>query len=112
MTTAVGKGNVGAGTGAIAAEMKGGVGTASTVLPDGTVVATSAALTVPEAYPFAGGGQDGLALSVRPSHGLGDGDTVFSVVTGATAAGFCGIPAAEAPWALYLTVALSRIRYL
>ncbi len=37
-------GNVGAGTGAVNADLKGGLGTASVVLPDGTVVAALAAL--------------------------------------------------------------------
>ncbi|MEV6823398.1 beta-ketoacyl synthase N-terminal-like domain-containing protein [Amycolatopsis sp. NPDC051102] len=158
----VAQGNVGAGTGAVSAEMKGGVGTASTVLPDGTVVAalavlnshhpavdpasglpygyslgatargdaawqefalaapgeaarvaarerlaastrdrdtrtplntvigvvaTTASLDPGAAYRFAGAGQDGLAVAVRPAHGVADGDTVFAVATGATSAG-------------------------
>ncbi|MFF0724773.1 P1 family peptidase [Streptomyces sp. NPDC004134] len=39
---AVAEGNVGAGTGAVCGAMKGGVGTASTVLPSGTTVAALA----------------------------------------------------------------------
>ncbi|UOZ03330.1 P1 family peptidase [Amycolatopsis sp. WQ 127309] len=163
---AVEQGNVGAGTGAVSAQMKGGVGTASAVLPDGTVVAALAVLnshhpavdpvtglpyghslgattrrrgdsTVPwqefdftapdeaalavarerleattrerdtrtplntvigvvattaslepgEAYRLAGAAQDGLAVAVRPAHGVADGDTVFAVSTGAASAG-------------------------
>ena len=41
---AVAQGNVGAGTGAVNAEMKGGLGTASVVLPDRTVVAALVAM--------------------------------------------------------------------
>ncbi|EMD29277.1 P1 family peptidase [Amycolatopsis azurea] len=163
---AVEQGNVGAGTGAVSAEMKGGIGTASAVLPDGTivaalvalnshhpavdpasglpygfplgatarrrggaavpwaefalttpspdalaaaserlaasareravrtplntvigVVATSATLGSGEAYRFAGAAQDGLAVAVRPAHGVSDGDTIFAVATGATPTG-------------------------
>ncbi|MDS0135811.1 MULTISPECIES: P1 family peptidase [unclassified Amycolatopsis] len=158
----VAQGNVGAGTGAVSAEMKGGVGTASAILPDGTVVAalavlnshhpavdpssglpygcalgatsrqgrawrefslnaldeaaraaarerlaastrdrdtrtplntvigvvaTSASLDPGAAYCLAGAGQDGLAVAVRPAHGIADGDTVFAVATGTSATG-------------------------
>ncbi|PRY38074.1 P1 family peptidase [Umezawaea tangerina] len=151
-------GNAGAGTGAVNAGLKGGLGTASAVLPDGTVIAALAALNavgtsvdpdtgLPHAastgvhhrwrdgepvawqeFPTAGGddltaarshlmpsnpstpsnplntvigviatnarltpaqlfrlansAHDGLALAVRPAHGLFDGDTVFAVATG------------------------------
>ncbi|QKV73596.1 P1 family peptidase [Amycolatopsis sp. Hca4] len=156
------QGNVGAGTGAVSAQMKGGVGTASAVLPDGTVVAalavlnshhpavdpasglpygyalgatsrrgaawrefpvyepdeaaraaarerlaasirdrdtrtplntvvgvvaTDAALDAGAAYRLAGAGQDGLAVAIRPAHGIADGDTVFAVATGTSGAG-------------------------
>ncbi|HEX6343126.1 MAG TPA: P1 family peptidase [Umezawaea sp.] len=145
-----GCGNVGAGAGAVNADLKGGLGTASAVLPDGTVVAalaalnavgssvdhttglphglslgaagrlrdgepvgwrefpaaggdepteppptggnplntvigvvaTTARLSPSDLYRLANAGQDGLALAVRPAHGLFDGDTVFSVSTG------------------------------
>ncbi|MEO6087184.1 MAG: P1 family peptidase [Umezawaea sp.] len=146
-------GNAGAGAGAVNADLKGGLGTASTVLPDGTVVAALAALNAvgpsvdhttglphgwstgathrlhggepvawqefPDAgdddlpdhphepgtnplntvigviattarlspadlYRLANAGQDGMALAIRPAHGLFDGDTVFSVSTGTT----------------------------
>ena len=43
-TTSFESGNVGAGAGAMNADLKGGLGTASAVLPDGTVVAALAAL--------------------------------------------------------------------
>ncbi|MFT7834739.1 P1 family peptidase [Saccharothrix sp. BKS2] len=33
-------------------------------------------------YPLASAAQDGLALAVRPAHGLTDGDTVFAAATG------------------------------
>lgn len=146
-------GNAGAGTGALNADLKGGLGTASAVLPDGTVVAalaalnavgssvdhstglphglstgathrlrdgetvawqefpdaggddlpdrprepstnplntvigviaTTASLSPADLYRFATAAQDGLALAIRPAHGLFDGDTVFSVSTGTT----------------------------
>jgi L-aminopeptidase/D-esterase-like protein len=156
------QGNVGAGTGAVTAEMKGGLGTASVVLPGGVVVAalvamnargaaidpadglpyalshgessrlrdgdvvdwqefaltasdadelasarerldatvrtrpsrkplntvigviaTNAVLTHAQAYQLAGAAQDGLGVAIRPSHCLGDGDTIFGLSTGA-----------------------------
>jgi putative pantetheine hydrolase len=161
----VAQGNVGAGTGAVNAGMKGGLGTASVVLPDGTlvaalvamnaygpsidpadglpyghplgvstryrngkvfewqefplrrpnagellaarelldetargraslrptntvigVIATTADLTHAQAHRLAGAAQDGLALAIRPSHCMGDGDTIFSVSTRASRA--------------------------
>jgi putative pantetheine hydrolase len=157
----VAQGNVGAGTGAVNAGMKGGLGTASVVLPDGTVVAalvamnaygpsidpavglpyghplgvstryrdgkvlewqefplkrptddellaarelldetvrgrtslkptntvigviaTTPDLTHAQTHRLAGAAQDGLALAIRPSHCMGDGDTIFAVSTG------------------------------
>lgn len=44
------------------------------------VVATNAR-TAP--YPLAAAAQEGLALAVRPAHGLTDGDAVFAAATGA-----------------------------
>lgn len=144
----VDQGNVGAGTGAVAGGLKGGVGTASLVLASGTtvaalavlnaagsavdtgtgllwgvpagrsadfglpagplpaatvaaarerlaaaqpppfnttlaVVATDAALTGAQAHKLAGTAHDGLARAVRPVHLLSDGDTVFTMATGA-----------------------------
>lgn len=145
-------GNVGAGAGAVNADLKGGLGTASVVLPDGTVVAalaalnavgpsvdhrtglphglalgathrihdgetvswqefpadggddpvpspaldgnplntvigviaTTARLSPADLYRLANAGQDGMALAIRPAHGLFDGDTVFAASTGGT----------------------------
>lgn len=133
-------GAVGAGTGARSGGMQGGIGAASTVLDDGTVVAalavvnsagsvfdpstglpwqpgsvrlrrpparerqalmrhlaaptpslnttigvvaTDATLTKAECAKFAAVAHDGLARAVRPVHSLFDGDTIFSVATGA-----------------------------
>ena len=50
------------------------------------VVATNAALTKGEANRLAMMGQDGIAIAVRPSHTMADGDVVFAAATG-TAAG-------------------------
>ncbi|WP_156758129.1 P1 family peptidase [Actinokineospora pegani] len=143
-------GNAGAGTGALTAQMKGGLGAASVLLDDGTVVgavvgmnshhpavdpvtglplgvahglpgefalapldvevvaegqrrladsvaarefraplntvigvvATSAPMTRGQAARFAETAHDGLALAIRPSHGLSDGDTIFAAATG------------------------------
>ncbi|MFD7610981.1 P1 family peptidase [Streptomyces sp. NPDC059828] len=141
------EGCVGAGTGAVVGRVKGGVGTASTRLPDGTVVAalvvvnaagsavdpdtgvlygryftgerpvfpsaevhagalhrlaeaadaqgapplnttlavvaTDAELTRAQAQKLAGTAHDGIARAVRPVHLLNDGDTVFTLATGA-----------------------------
>ena len=46
------------------------------------VLATNAALSKEQANKLAERGQDGIALSVRPSHTMGDGDTVFALATG------------------------------
>ncbi len=130
-------GNVGAGTGALNASLKGGVGTASVTLVGGVVVGAIAVLNaaglavdlttglpfaaalglpgefpgpggddltrplpsfahpfntvigviatnarLPALYPLATAAQDGLALAVRPAHGLSDGDSVFAASTG------------------------------
>ena len=140
------QGGVGAGTGAVVGQLKGGVGTASTVLDSGVtvaalvvanaagsavdpetgvlygelfggrvrypepevheaalrrlaevaarhaapplnttlaVVATDAALSRAQAQKLAGTAHDGIARAVRPVHLLSDGDTVFTLATGA-----------------------------
>ncbi|MFF4834667.1 P1 family peptidase [Streptomyces sp. NPDC001315] len=140
------EGCVGAGTGAACGPVKGGVGTASTVLDSGitvgalvvanavgsvmdpdsgvlygelfqgrvdcpearvheaarrrlaeaaarntppllnttlAVVATDAALSKAQAQKLAGTAHDGIARAVRPVHLLNDGDTVFTLATGA-----------------------------
>ncbi|MGI5482286.1 P1 family peptidase [Streptomyces lavendofoliae] len=139
-------GSVGAGTGAVIGGMKGGVGTAGTVLASGitvgalvvanavgsavdpltgalygaygdgpvtlpdpevhaaaarrlaealerndwpplnttlAVVGTDAELTRAQAQKLAGTAHDGIARAVRPVHLLNDGDTVFTLATGA-----------------------------
>lgn len=50
------------------------------------VVATNAALSKERAQLLAQAGSDGISLAVRPSHTMGDGDTVFAVGTGAAEA--------------------------
>jgi L-aminopeptidase/D-esterase-like protein len=47
------------------------------------IVATDADLDRPETGRLAQSAHDGLARSIRPSHGLMDGDTVFGLATGA-----------------------------
>jgi len=46
------------------------------------LVATNAPLTKEQANKLAERGQDGMALAVRPSHTVGDGDAVFALATG------------------------------
>ena len=46
------------------------------------VVATNASLSKEQANKLAERGQDGIAIAVRPSHTMGDGDTVFALATG------------------------------
>ena len=46
------------------------------------VVATNARLTKAQAKRLAWSAHDGLALAIRPSHLIGDGDTMFSISTG------------------------------
>lgn len=131
-------GNVGAGAGTRSGGFKGGLGTASAMLPNGVVVgaivavnsagrtfdpitgdffagyiatngdatvasaapdpaaerdeymrattiaviATNARLTKAQANKVAQMADDGLARAVRPAHGTGDGDTVFTLATG------------------------------
>ena len=69
----------------------GGVAPASaSVLPDTpllqnttiAVVATNATLTKAQATKVAQMADDGLARAIKPSHGVPDGDTVFSMATG------------------------------
>jgi L-aminopeptidase/D-esterase-like protein len=148
----VAQGATGAGTGALAGGLKGGVGTASVVLPDGTtvaalavvnafgscvdpqtgelyalsfgmpgefpplrrpdahdveqarrraaelaakaglgpgrattigVVATDRTLTKAQCAKIAGIAHDGMARGIRPVHTMFDGDTVFTLATGA-----------------------------
>ena len=47
------------------------------------VLTTNASLNKEQANKLAERGQDGIALAVRPSHTMGDGDTVFALATGA-----------------------------
>ena len=47
------------------------------------VVATNAKLSKERAHLLALAGQDGLAEAIRPAHTIFDGDTVFSLATGA-----------------------------
>ena len=47
------------------------------------IVATTAALTSGQANRLAAVAHDGLALAIRPCHTLHDGDTVFTLATGA-----------------------------
>ena len=60
----------------------------STELPDVNanttigVVATNAQLTKAQTNRLASSAHDGLALAIRPSHLIGDGDTMFAVSTG------------------------------
>lgn len=46
------------------------------------VIATNLKLTKGQAHRLATVAQDGLALAIRPTHGLHDGDTVFALATG------------------------------
>lgn len=50
------------------------------------IVATNAALTKAQATKVASTSHDGLARSIRPVHTMDDGDTLFAVSTGNTAA--------------------------
>jgi L-aminopeptidase/D-esterase-like protein len=68
-------------------------GTATTI----GVVATNAALTKPEARRLAGVAHDALDLVIRPAHTLFDGDTVFTLATGAVDATFEQIAELVAP---------------
>src|SRR6516162_10004930 len=60
-------GNAGAGLGATAGQLKGGVGSASLALANGAMAIMA---------------QDGLARAIRPVHTPFDGDTVFALSTG------------------------------
>jgi len=46
------------------------------------VIATNANLTKEQVNKLASSGQNGLALSVRPAHTMGDGDCIFALTTG------------------------------
>ena len=46
------------------------------------VVATNARLTKAQATKVAQMADDGLARAIKPSHGVGDGDTIFVMATG------------------------------
>jgi L-aminopeptidase/D-esterase-like protein len=152
---AVAQGVVGAGTGASAGQLKGGIGSASVVLPDGStvaalvvvnpagsvvdpatgelyaarfglgdefgqlhppdahdverardvgaglpgpalphavlattigVIATDLALTKAQCAKVSGIGHDGMARAIRPVHTMFDGDTLFTLATGARGA--------------------------
>ena len=50
------------------------------------VVATNARLTKAQANKLASAAQDGVALAVRPSHLMSDGDTMFALATGKSTA--------------------------
>ncbi|RZK86440.1 MAG: peptidase S58 family protein [Rhodococcus sp. (in: high G+C Gram-positive bacteria)] len=72
-------GSVGAGVGARAGALKGGVGTASVVVTDGP----AKGITVKAALRrVAVAGHDGLARAIRPAHSPLDGDTIFALSTG------------------------------
>jgi L-aminopeptidase/D-esterase-like protein len=47
------------------------------------VVATNARLDKEQANKLAQMAQDGVAATVRPAHGMGDGDVIFALATGA-----------------------------
>jgi L-aminopeptidase/D-esterase-like protein len=46
------------------------------------VIATNATLTKAQATKVAQMADDGLARAIKPSHGVGDGDTIFVLATG------------------------------
>lgn len=60
------------------------------------VIVTDAALTTEQANRVAAVGHDGIARAVRPAHTMYDGDTLFSLATGAHAAPYDAIEAAAA----------------
>ncbi|MFF3740241.1 P1 family peptidase [Streptomyces sp. NPDC002566] len=64
------------------------------------VVATDADLTKAQAQKLAGTAHDGIARAVRPVHLLNDGDTVFTLATGARPLTAGGPSAAGDPLAL------------
>ncbi|WP_256103414.1 P1 family peptidase [Streptomyces sp. ODS05-4] len=64
------------------------------------VVGTDAALTRAQAHKLAGTAHDGIARAVRPVHLLNDGDTVFTLATGARP-----LPKAKGPLALNAVLA-------
>ncbi len=60
------------------------------------VVATNAALTKEQANRLASVAQDGLARTIRPAHGMSDGDVVFVLATGEREVDALGYRALEA----------------
>ena len=52
------------------------------------IIATDADINKSEANYIAGIAHDGLALSIKPCHTMRDGDTLFAIGTGETAAAF------------------------
>ena len=63
-----------------------GLGTVPALATTIGVIATDAALTKAQCAKVAGVGHDGLARAVRPVHSMFDGDTLFTLATGAAAA--------------------------
>lgn len=61
------------------------------------VVATNAALSKPEARRLASVANDAVDLAVRPAHTLYDGDTVFTLATGAVEASYDEVAKRTAP---------------
>ncbi|HET7506407.1 MAG TPA: P1 family peptidase [Kofleriaceae bacterium] len=57
------------------------------------VIATDAALTREQAHRLATVGHDGIARAVRPAHTMFDGDTLFSLATGARRAPYDAVEA-------------------
>jgi L-aminopeptidase/D-esterase-like protein len=55
------------------------------------VVATNAKLTKEQANKLATSAQDGLAMSIRPAHTMGDGDCIFALATGQLQGGNVGM---------------------
>lgn len=60
------------------------------------VIGTNAALTKEQACKLASSGQDGIAMCVRPTHTMFDGDTVFAFGTGETQCDISALLAAGA----------------
>ncbi len=60
------------------------------------VVATNLRLTKEQAHRLASVAHDGLARTIRPCHGSGDGDTVFALATGEVEPSVAALRAVEA----------------
>jgi len=83
-------GNLFAGFLELPNEFDGIAPASASVIPDApllqnttiAVVATNATLTKAQALKVAQMADDGLARAIKPSHGVPDGDTVFSMATG------------------------------